>query len=43
LKARGSLKVWLDKEMQRLAQPNGKRGVADAPMLSELMGPDSCC
>ena len=26
LKARGSLTVWLDKEMQWLAQPNGKRG-----------------
>jgi hypothetical protein len=26
LKARGSLTVWLDKEMQWLAQPNAKRG-----------------
>ena len=26
LKARGSLTVWLDKEMQWLAEPNGKRG-----------------
>jgi hypothetical protein len=26
LKARGSLTVWLDKGMQWLAQPNGKRG-----------------
>lgn len=25
-KARGSLTVWLDKEMQWLAEPNGKRG-----------------
>ena len=26
LKARGSLTVWLDKDMQWLAEPNGKRG-----------------
>ena len=26
LKARGSLTVWLDKEMQWFAEPNGKRG-----------------
>lgn len=26
LKARGSLMVWLDNEMQWLAEPNGKRG-----------------
>lgn len=26
LKARGSLTIWLDRDMQWLATPNGKRG-----------------
>ena len=34
LKARGSLSIWLDKDMQWLATPNGKRG--RAPIFSGM-------